>query len=126
MPMMTTKSETAVLENGSRPLPLAREAPVPAPGRRKLVTIITPVYNEEKTVRHCYEEVRRLFESLADRYDYEHLFADNCSEDRTLALLKEIAAEDPHVRVLAYSRNFGAEKSGFTAMKYASGDAVIG
>jgi glycosyltransferase involved in cell wall biosynthesis len=98
----------------------------PTQTRRKLISVTTPVFNEEETVQHCYEEVRRVMEGLADRYDYEHVFADNCSTDRTLALLRGIAAKDPRVKVLAYSRNFGAEKSSFTALRYSGGDACVG
>jgi dolichol-phosphate mannosyltransferase len=96
------------------------------PAARKLITIITPVFNEEATVRRCHAEVKRVMESLAERYDYEHLFADNRSTDATLSILRELAAADPHVKVLAYSRNFGAEKSSFTAMRHAAGDALVG
>ena len=94
--------------------------------RRPLLSVYTPVYNEEPTVRHCWKTVRDVMASLGDRYDWEHVFADNCSEDRTLEILREIAAEDPHVRVLAYSKNFGAEKSSFTALRHVSGDAAVG
>lgn len=94
--------------------------------RRQLFTVITPVYNEELTIRRCYTEVKKVLETLTDRYDYEHIFSDNRSTDATLEILREIAAKDPHVKVLAYSRNFGAEKSGFTAMRHASGDALVG
>ncbi|HLO67896.1 MAG TPA: glycosyltransferase family 2 protein [Holophaga sp.] len=90
------------------------------------ISIITPVYNEEATVRHCHAEIRRIMTSLGDGYTYEHIFGDNCSRDRTLEILREIAREDPHVKVLAYSRNFGAEKSGVTLLRHASGDAVVG
>jgi dolichol-phosphate mannosyltransferase len=93
--------------------------------RRKLLTVVTPVYNEEATIRRCYTEVKRVCETLAERYDYEHIFGDNRSTDRTLAILRDIAAEDPHVRVLAYSRNYGAEKSGMTLLRHASGDASV-
>lgn len=92
---------------------------------RKLISIFSPAYNEEGNIRRCYEAVRDVMAALADRYDYEHLFADNCSEDGTLALLRQIAVEDPHVRVLAYSRNFGSEKSGMTLLRHTRGDAVI-
>ncbi len=88
--------------------------------------MITPVYNEEATVRRCHAEVRRVMEGLSARYDWEHVFADNHSEDATLEILREIARDDPHVRVLAYSRNFGAEKSGFTALRHTRGDAAVG
>ena len=93
---------------------------------KKKISIITPVFNEEETVRNCYETVRRVMESLSDRYEYEHVFGDNCSTDGTLAILRELAARDPRVKVLAYSRNFGAEKSGFTLLRHASGDAIVG
>jgi glycosyltransferase involved in cell wall biosynthesis len=93
---------------------------------RKLLSVITPVFNEEDTVRRCHAEVRRVCESLSQRYDWEHVFANNCSSDRTLDVLRELAASDPHVRVLSYSRNFGAEKSAFTALRHTRGDVVVG
>ena len=95
-------------------------------GRRKLLTILTPVYNEELNVVRCYEEVKRVVESLGGAYDYEHIFGDNRSVDGTMDILRELAAKDPNVKVLQYSRNFGAEKSGIALLRHASGDAVIG
>jgi glycosyltransferase involved in cell wall biosynthesis len=92
---------------------------------KKKITVVTPAYNEEATIERCYTEVRRVMEGLADRYDWEHLFADNHSVDGTLDILRKIASQDSHVRVLAYSRNFGAEKSSFTLFRHASGDAVV-
>lgn len=92
----------------------------------KIISIVTPVFNEEETVRRCHEEVARVMKALAPKYDYEHLFADNCSTDRTLSILREIASTDPRVKVVAWSRNFGAERSGFAAMNFTIGDAVIG
>jgi polyisoprenyl-phosphate glycosyltransferase len=93
--------------------------------KKRFITIGTPCYQEELNVRRCYEAVRALMEPLADRYDYEHVFADNGSTDQTLVILKEIAAADPRVKVLAYSRNFGVEKSVFTLYRHSSGEAVI-
>ena len=95
-------------------------------GRPRVISVITPVFNEELTVRRCHEEVKRVCSALGEGYDYEHIFSDNCSTDGTLDILRELAANDPRVKVLNYSRNFGAEKSGFTAMRHANGDAVIG
>jgi polyisoprenyl-phosphate glycosyltransferase len=93
--------------------------------RRPLVSVMTPVFNEALTVQRCYDEVRRVMESMADRCDYEHIFADNRSTDETLSILRRLAASDPRVRVLAYSKNFGAEKSAMTAIRHARGDAAI-
>lgn len=92
---------------------------------RKLVTIFSPAYNEERNVERCYREVAQVMSTLSERFDYEHIFADNCSEDRTLEILKKIASRDERVKVLSYSRNFGSEKSGFTMLRFARGDAAI-
>jgi len=92
---------------------------------KKKLTIGTPCYQEELNVRRCHEEVRRILAPFSDRYEYEHIFGDNGSTDGTLSILKEIAAEDPRVKVLAYARNFGVEKSCMTLYRHASGDAVI-
>lgn len=93
---------------------------------KKLITVFTPVYNEQETVETCCAEVRKVMQSLAERYDYEHIFGDNRSRDRTLAVLEKLATEDPHVKVVAYSRNFGFERSSATLLRHASGDAVVG
>jgi glycosyltransferase involved in cell wall biosynthesis len=92
---------------------------------KKLLSIISPAYNEEGNVRRCYEEVKAVMATLAERYDYEHIFGDNCSTDRTFKVLREIAAADPHVKVLTYSRNWGAERNSVTLLRHAAGDAVI-
>lgn len=92
----------------------------------KKITIITGVLNEEATVRDVHAVIRGVLEPLAPKYDYEHIFLDNCSTDSTLDILREIAAKDPRVKVLSYSRNFGPVKSGMVGLRAASGDAVIG
>lgn len=92
---------------------------------KKLISIISPAYNEEGNIRRCYEEVKATMAHLSDRYDYEHLFGDNCSTDRTLEILREVAANDPRVKVLTYTRNWGAEKNSLTLFHYATGDAII-
>lgn len=92
---------------------------------KKKISILSPAFNEEGNVRRCYEEVRAVMQPLLDRYDYEHIFGDNCSTDRTLPILRELAAQDPRVKVLTYSRNWGANKNGMTLIRHASGDATI-
>ena len=92
---------------------------------KKRISILSPAFNEEDNVRRCYEEVRAVMEPLLDRYDYEHLFGDNCSTDRTLPILRELAAQDPRVKVLTYSRNWGANKNGITLVRHCTGDAAI-
>lgn len=59
----------------------------------KLISIVTPCYNEELNVEKCYNEVRNIFLKLP-KYNYEHIFIDNASTDRTVEILKEIASND--------------------------------
>ena len=54
---------------------------------KKLISIISPAFNEEGNIERCYEEVRAIMAPLSDQYEYEHLFGDNCSSDRTLEIL---------------------------------------
>jgi glycosyltransferase involved in cell wall biosynthesis len=91
---------------------------------RKLISVVSGCYNEEENVRECARRVREIFAELG-RYRYEHIFIDNASKDSTVAILREIAAQDPHVKVIVNARNFGHIRSGYHAMLQASGDAVI-
>lgn len=93
--------------------------------KKKLISVVTPCYNEEGNVRECYERLKQIFENQLPEYDYEHIFCDNDSTDETLERLREIASEDVRVKVIANSRNFGAFNSMFNGMLAATGDAVI-
>ena len=78
-----------------------------------VLSIVTPCYNEEAGITECYEAVRAVMEAELPEYRYEHIFIDNCSEDRTVALLRAIAATDKRVKIIVNSRNFGPERSPF-------------
>ncbi len=58
-------------------------------------------------------------------YDYDHLFIDNASTDRTVEILRELAAEDRRVKVIVNTRNFGHVRSPYHAFLQARGDAVM-
>ncbi|MBI3331722.1 glycosyltransferase family 2 protein [Candidatus Peregrinibacteria bacterium] len=89
----------------------------------KLISIVTPTYNEEENVRDLYEQTKKVFEGLP-AYRYEHIFIDNASKDATVTILKEIAAQDPNVKIIVNSRNFGQIRSPMHGLLQASGDAV--
>jgi glycosyltransferase involved in cell wall biosynthesis len=103
---------------------LATSAPAPKPAGGKLISVVSQCYNEEENVRECYEQVKKVFREIG-RYRYEHIFIDNASRDGTVAVLREIAAADPNVKVIVNARNFGHIRSGYHAMLQARGDAVI-
>lgn len=88
------------------------------------VTVLTPCFNEEDNVRAVYERVREEMDAVPD-CEYEHLFIDNASGDRTVEILRELAAADPRVKVIVNTRNFGPIRSPFHGFLQAGGDAVI-
>ncbi|MCK1393529.1 glycosyltransferase family 2 protein [Bradyrhizobium sp. 1] len=91
----------------------------------KTITVVTPCFNEELNVRDCYEAVRKVFDEKLQGYQREHIFCDNASEDRTLEILREIAASDKSVRIIVNARNFGPLRNTFNGVMAASGDAVL-
>lgn len=92
---------------------------------RRKISIVSPCFNEEANVQVCYDTVRSIFERDCSGFTLEHIFADNCSTDRTVAILREIAKRDPSVKVVVNSRNFGLFRSTFNALRYATGDAIV-
>jgi len=90
----------------------------------KLISIVTACYNEEENVREVYERVRKAMAALPG-CDYEHIFIDNASKDRTVPILRELAKEDKRVKVIVNFRNFGSVRSPCHAILQARGDAVI-
>lgn len=88
------------------------------------VSVIVPAYNEEETIERCYETIVKVFAGLPD-YDYEIVFTDNHSTDRTFALLADVAAADPKVRVIRFSRNYGYQRSLLVGYKSATGECAV-
>lgn len=89
------------------------------------VTVMTPCFNEEAGIRECYEAVKRVFDEELPDIQRVHLFIDNCSTDRTVEVLREIADVDPQVRVIVNSRNFGLSRSPYHGFLEMEGDAVV-
>jgi glycosyltransferase involved in cell wall biosynthesis len=92
---------------------------------RKLISVVSPCFNEEENVRNCYEQVRKVFTEQLPHCDYEHIFCDNYSSDRTAEILTEIAHCDPAVKVILNARNFGPIHSNYNGILATRGDAVI-
>ncbi|MEK3911520.1 glycosyltransferase family 2 protein [Paenibacillus sp. FSL H7-0331] len=90
----------------------------------KFISIVTPCYNEEDNVEELYSQVKEIFNSMQD-FVYEHIFIDNASKDSTLQILKNLAAKDENVKVIANARNFGHIRSPYHALLQARGDAAI-
>ena len=91
----------------------------------KKISVVIPVYFEEEVVGECYTRTKRVLESLKSKYEYEIIFVNDGSKDKTLDILEEISEEDNSVKVISFSRNFGHQAAVTAGLKYATGDAVV-
>jgi len=92
---------------------------------KKLISIVTPVYNEEENILLYYGELAKALKPLEDRYDFEIVLTDNGSTDKTFELIKKLAENDSRIRAFRFSRNFGYQRSIYTGFCQARGDAAI-
>jgi len=90
-----------------------------------LISIVTPVCNEEENVEDLYNAVKKTMEPLSDRYTFELIYTDNHSSDRTFEKLADIAEHDKRVRVMRFSRNFGYQRSIATGYAAARGACAV-
>ena len=91
---------------------------------KKIISIVIPVYNEEKNILIAYNEIKSVLIECKN-YDHEIIFTDNCSQDKTYSLLEQISAGDKCVKVIRFSKNIGYQKSILHGTINTSGDAVI-
>ena len=89
----------------------------------KLISIVTPTYNEEDNIEKLCEEIKRVM--IKFEYDYEHIVIDNCSTDNTIEKLRKLTQDNKKLKVIINSRNFGHIKSPVHGMCQANGDAII-
>ena len=92
---------------------------------RKTISVMIPTYNEEENARPIYEAVRDELRNSCPEYDYEILFIDNKSTDRTRSIIAGICAGDRHVKAIFNSKNFGQFNSPYYGMIHTSGDCTI-
>ncbi|MEY2466893.1 MAG: polyisoprenyl-phosphate glycosyltransferase [Verrucomicrobiota bacterium] len=89
-----------------------------------LVSVIIPCFNEEKVLQSTYSEISGVMRSCK-QLDYELIFINDGSKDNTYAILKDLAAKDNCVRVIAFSRNFGHQPAVSAGIKYCQGDLAV-
>lgn len=90
---------------------------------RKLISIVTPCYNEEANIDELHQRIVEVMSRLD--YDYEHIFIDNCSTDNSIVKLRALAAQDNRVKLILNARNFGHIRSPYHALLQARGDAAV-
>lgn len=89
----------------------------------KLISIVTPCYNEEENIDELHQRITAVMATLP--YDYEHICIDNASTDSTVKKIKDIAARDKRVKLIVNARNFGHIKSPYYGILQSCGDACI-
>lgn len=90
--------------------------------KRELISIIVPCYNEQAAIPFFYKEIDRISQVMKEETDFELLFVDDGSKDGTMAVLRELAANDKRVRYVSFSRNFGKEAAMYAGLENARGD----
>ncbi len=93
--------------------------------KRKKISVTIPCYNDEKCVPVMVERVTRVFREQLPQYDYEVIFVDDCSPDRTRDVIREQCAKDRHIKGVFNARNFGYTRNVFATLQYGTGDATF-
>lgn len=91
--------------------------------KQKILSVVVSVYNEEKALKDCYTEMKRVLNTLS--WDYELIFVNDGSSDGSLKVLKALASEDQKVKLISFSRNFGHEAAMIAGLDYSTGDGVV-
>ncbi len=90
----------------------------------KKLSIVIPMYYEEEVVNECYNRLEKVLTNL-NGYDYEIIFVNDGSKDKTLELLSEIAKNNQKVKILSFSRNFGHQAAVTAGLQYVTGDVIL-
>lgn len=91
---------------------------------KQKISLVIPMYDEEEVARQCYERVKKCLVSITD-YEHEIIFINDGSKDDTFTILSEIAKNDPTVKVISFSRNFGHQASVVAGLQHISGEAIV-
>src|SRR3989344_5504304 len=87
------------------------------------LSIVLPIFNEESALPKLMEELYLVCNSL--NKNYEIIFVDDCSDDKTPEILGQLASKDPKIKVLRFSRNFGHQAALSAGLNVAEGEMVV-
>ena len=90
----------------------------------KKVSVVIPMYYEEEVAEECYKRMTGVLKGI-ENYEYEIIFVNDGSKDKTLSILEKIANEDKNVKVISFSRNFGHQCAVTAGLQYVTGDAIV-
>ena len=90
---------------------------------RKKISVVPIAYLDEGNIKELYRRLKVTLKKITP--NYEIIYVNDASPDRSQEVLERLARKDNHLTVILHSRNFGAQNAFTTGMKYATGDAVI-
>lgn len=90
---------------------------------KELISVVVPMYYEELVAQECYNRLKEVME--LNNINYEFIFVNDGSKDRTLEILREISKNDERAKVVSFSRNFGHQNAVTAGVFHASGDAIV-
>ena len=95
--------------------------------KNDVISIIVPCHNEQEVLPFFLEEVEKVYNEMHKKYntEFEYIFIDDGSKDKTLELLKGYAKENSRVNYISFSRNFGKEAGMYAGLQHATGDYVV-
>ena len=90
----------------------------------KKISLVIPMYYEEKVAEECYKRVSNVLKKI-ENYEYEIIFINDGSKDKTLNIIEKIAATDKNVKVISFTRNFGHQAAVTAGLKETKGDVIV-
>lgn len=90
---------------------------------KKLLSVVVSVYNEEAALEKFYKEAFSVLSDIS--WDYQIIFVNDGSHDKSLEILKSLAEKDKHVKIVSFSRNFGHEAAMIAGIDYSHADGII-
>lgn len=90
----------------------------------KKISVVIPMYYEEEVAEECYNRMKSVLTSL-ENYNYEIIFINDGSKDKTLEILENIAEKDQNVKIISFARNFGHQCAVTAGLQYVTGDAIV-
>lgn len=90
----------------------------------KKISVVIPMYYEEEVANECYERMTKVLSNISN-YEYEIIFVNDGSKDKTLEILEKIAQKDKNIKVISFARNFGHQCAVTAGLKDVTGDAIV-
>ena len=91
----------------------------------KLCSCIVPCFNEEEVIPLYYEEMQKVRKQEEGKIDFEIIFIDDGSKDKTLEVIKKLSKQDECIHYVSFSRNFGKEAAMYAGFEHANGEYVV-